>query len=84
MNLTKLEHWSRLLELALKRPLSDDFILEASQQLTAEGVPVSLNEPVNRRFDDAEVDDLLLIASQALESATRPNLEQARIVFHPL
>ena len=47
----------------------DDFILEASQQLATEGV-LSPNEPVNRRLDDAEVDDLLLMASQALESAT--------------
>ena len=43
-----------------------NFILEASQQLATEGV-LSPNEPVNRRLDDAEVDDLLLMASQALE-----------------
>ena len=61
---------AHLLELALKRLPSDGFILEASQQLVAEGVPVSPNKPANHRFDDAEVDDLLLMASQALESAT--------------
>ena len=33
----------------------DDFLLEASQQLAAEGI-LSLNEPVNCRLDDAEVD----------------------------
>ena len=47
----------------------DGFILKASQQLAAEGV-LSLNEPRNRSLDDAEVDELLLMASQALESAT--------------
>ena len=46
----------------------DHFILEASQQLDAEGAPGPA--PANRRLDDAEVDELLLMASQALESAT--------------
>ena len=61
---------AHLLGLALKRLLSRMvFILKASQQLAAEGV-LSLNEPRNRSLDDAEVDELLLMASQALESAT--------------
>ena len=47
----------------------DDFILEALLQLATEGA-LSQNEPMNRRLDDAEVDELLLMASQALESAT--------------
>ena len=47
----------------------DGFILKASQQLAAEGV-ISPNEPGNRSLDDAEVDELLLVASQALKSAT--------------
>ena len=41
----------------------EDFIQEASQQLATEGV-LSLNEPVNHRMDDAEVDDLLVMSSQ--------------------
>ena len=47
----------------------DGFILKVSQQLAAEGV-ISPNEPGNRSLDDAEVDELLLVASQALKSAT--------------
>ena len=47
----------------------DEFILEASQQLAAKGA-LSPNEPMNCCLDDAEVDELLLMASQALESAT--------------
>ena len=47
----------------------DEFILEASQQPDTEGA-LSPNEPVNRCLDDAEVDELLLMANQDLKSAT--------------
>ena len=47
----------------------DKFILEALQQLDTKGA-LSLNEPVNHHLDNAEVDELLLMASQDLESAT--------------
>ena len=50
----------------------DNFILEVSQQLHTE----SPNKPVNRRLDDAEVDELLLMASQEMESA--PHLLRKR------
>ena len=48
----------------------DDFIMEALQQLATEEV-FSPNKPMNHHLDNAEVDDLLLMASQALESATK-------------
>ena len=49
-----------VLETAAKQ---SDSILKALQQLAAEEV-FSPNEPVNRRLDNAEVDDLLLMASR--------------------
>ena len=60
----------------------DDFILEASQQLDAEGA-LSPNEFVIRRLDDAEVDELLLMASQEMESATEKAQPGTRIIFRP-
>ena len=54
----------------------DEFIIQASQQLDGcilqvppeQGTATGVLSP--RRLNDADVDDLLLIANQALESAT--------------
>ena len=47
----------------------NDFLLEASHLLGAKGDETAIGSK-ERHFDDAEVNDLLLLASQALESDT--------------